>query len=261
MTSCGVAQRTRRAPDASDCGPRTDSLADSPGSQYTLILPASKSVPKRCFKKDSGATTCRLRREVGVRIPDDPICAVNPPPLRLLPPLPTLCPVGPCLAAAKVQSRVACGLYHPNAVRAGELLAMVLVEDLPNPPLLSRHRRRCWSGARTRCWQPAYARTRSETRRGSCWIRRACCASTRRAGWRLSSTAARARRRCPRCVCHPCGILSCGLCARVVCKVRARACYQACYRASPARDGLPCTCFPPAQLRYAIWKGVGDGGE
>jgi len=45
-----------------------------PGA-YTLILPASKSVPKRCFKKLSGATTCRLRREVGVRIPDDPICA------------------------------------------------------------------------------------------------------------------------------------------------------------------------------------------
>jgi tRNA A37 threonylcarbamoyladenosine synthetase subunit TsaC/SUA5/YrdC len=32
-------------------------------------------VPKRCFQKPNGGTTCKLRREVGVRIPDDDICA------------------------------------------------------------------------------------------------------------------------------------------------------------------------------------------
>ena len=44
--------------------------------QFTVILPASKSVPKRCFKKSNGDTMCANRREVGVRIPDDPICQV-----------------------------------------------------------------------------------------------------------------------------------------------------------------------------------------
>jgi len=42
---------------------------------FTLILPASKSVPKRCFKKANGDVTCANRREVGVRIPDDAICS------------------------------------------------------------------------------------------------------------------------------------------------------------------------------------------
>uniref|UniRef100_A0A6T7YBQ0 Threonylcarbamoyl-AMP synthase n=1 Tax=Pyramimonas obovata TaxID=1411642 RepID=A0A6T7YBQ0_9CHLO len=41
---------------------------------FTLILPASKNVPARCFKKKNGDTTCKLRREVGVRMPADPIC-------------------------------------------------------------------------------------------------------------------------------------------------------------------------------------------
>eukprot|EP00976_Prorocentrum_cordatum_P098953 1191625-Prorocentrum_minimum.AAC.1 len=44
-----------------------------PGA-FTLIMPASKNVPVRCFKKKNGDTTCKLRREVGVRMPADPIC-------------------------------------------------------------------------------------------------------------------------------------------------------------------------------------------
>jgi len=41
---------------------------------FTLILPASKNVPARCFKKKNGDKTCKSRREVGVRMPDDLIC-------------------------------------------------------------------------------------------------------------------------------------------------------------------------------------------
>jgi len=41
--------------------------------QYTFILPASKEFPKQCIKHGS-STRYAKRRQVGVRIPDDPIC-------------------------------------------------------------------------------------------------------------------------------------------------------------------------------------------
>ncbi|XP_008677586.1 uncharacterized isoform X2 [Zea mays] len=40
---------------------------------YTFILPASKQFPKQCIKHGS-STRYAKRRQVGVRIPDDPIC-------------------------------------------------------------------------------------------------------------------------------------------------------------------------------------------
>lgn len=41
---------------------------------YTLILPASKTLPKNCILDKRGNVVCKLRRTVGVRMPDDPIC-------------------------------------------------------------------------------------------------------------------------------------------------------------------------------------------
>lgn len=41
--------------------------------QYTFILPATKQFPKQCIKHGS-STRYAKRRQVGVRIPDDPIC-------------------------------------------------------------------------------------------------------------------------------------------------------------------------------------------
>jgi tRNA A37 threonylcarbamoyladenosine synthetase subunit TsaC/SUA5/YrdC len=43
-------------------------------AQYTLILPASKQLPKACIRDKRGAAVCKLRRTVGVRLPADPIC-------------------------------------------------------------------------------------------------------------------------------------------------------------------------------------------
>jgi hypothetical protein len=43
--------------------------------QYTLILPAGKALPKACIRDKRGAAVCKLRRTVGVRLPDDPVCA------------------------------------------------------------------------------------------------------------------------------------------------------------------------------------------
>ena len=43
-------------------------------SQYTLILPASKQLPKACIRDKRGAAMCKLRRTVGVRLPADPVC-------------------------------------------------------------------------------------------------------------------------------------------------------------------------------------------
>lgn len=40
---------------------------------YTFILPATKQLPKQCIKHGS-STRYAKRRQVGVRIPDDPIC-------------------------------------------------------------------------------------------------------------------------------------------------------------------------------------------
>jgi len=54
---------------------------------YTLVLPASKNVPKRCFKKSNGKASCAMRREVGVRIPDDPVCQA----LLAMLPAPLMC--------------------------------------------------------------------------------------------------------------------------------------------------------------------------
>lgn len=42
--------------------------------QYTLILHASKALPKQCVDFLSGKV--KLRRTVGVRLPGDPICQV-----------------------------------------------------------------------------------------------------------------------------------------------------------------------------------------
>ena len=42
---------------------------------YTLILPAGKALPKACIRDRRGAAVCKLRRTVGVRLPDDPVCA------------------------------------------------------------------------------------------------------------------------------------------------------------------------------------------
>ena len=42
--------------------------------QYTLILPASKQLPKACIRDKRGAAVCKLRRTVGVRLPADPVC-------------------------------------------------------------------------------------------------------------------------------------------------------------------------------------------
>ena len=44
-----------------------------PGA-YTLILPASKQLPKACIRDKRGAAVCKLRRTVGVRLPADPVC-------------------------------------------------------------------------------------------------------------------------------------------------------------------------------------------
>jgi tRNA A37 threonylcarbamoyladenosine synthetase subunit TsaC/SUA5/YrdC len=41
--------------------------------QYTFILPASKQFPKQCIKHGR-STRYAKRKQVGVRIPDDPIC-------------------------------------------------------------------------------------------------------------------------------------------------------------------------------------------
>ena len=43
--------------------------------QYTLILCASKKMPKQCLDYLTGQS--RARRTVGVRMPGDPICQVN----------------------------------------------------------------------------------------------------------------------------------------------------------------------------------------
>ncbi|VAI74394.1 unnamed protein product [Triticum turgidum subsp. durum] len=40
---------------------------------YTFILPATKELPKQCIKHGS-STRYAKRRQVGVRMPDDPIC-------------------------------------------------------------------------------------------------------------------------------------------------------------------------------------------
>ncbi|KAI4963859.1 hypothetical protein ZWY2020_010351 [Hordeum vulgare] len=42
-------------------------------SKYTFILPATKELPKQCIKHGS-STRYAKRRQVGVRMPDDPIC-------------------------------------------------------------------------------------------------------------------------------------------------------------------------------------------
>lgn len=41
--------------------------------QYTFILPATKELPKQCIRHGS-STRYAKRRQVGVRLPDDPIC-------------------------------------------------------------------------------------------------------------------------------------------------------------------------------------------
>ncbi len=43
--------------------------------QYTLILPAGKALPKACIRDKRGAAVCKLRRTVGIRLPDDPVCS------------------------------------------------------------------------------------------------------------------------------------------------------------------------------------------
>uniref|UniRef100_A0A0E0LX91 Threonylcarbamoyl-AMP synthase n=1 Tax=Oryza punctata TaxID=4537 RepID=A0A0E0LX91_ORYPU len=42
-------------------------------SSYTFILPATKELPKQCIRHGS-STRYAKRRQVGVRLPDDPIC-------------------------------------------------------------------------------------------------------------------------------------------------------------------------------------------
>ena len=42
---------------------------------YTLILPASKALPKACILDKRGAPVCKLRRTVGVRLPAHPVTA------------------------------------------------------------------------------------------------------------------------------------------------------------------------------------------
>jgi tRNA threonylcarbamoyl adenosine modification protein (Sua5/YciO/YrdC/YwlC family) len=72
-----IEEYTRGLPVAQSAGGRDifKIVKDCLPGPFTLILPASKSVPKRCFKNAKGDVTCANRREVGVRIPDDPICA------------------------------------------------------------------------------------------------------------------------------------------------------------------------------------------
>lgn len=44
--------------------------------QYTFILTASKEMPKQCATfGGSSAISCAPRKSVGVRMPDDAICA------------------------------------------------------------------------------------------------------------------------------------------------------------------------------------------
>ena len=42
---------------------------------YTLLLPASKALPKNCVLDKRGAPVCKLRRTVGVRLPAHPVTA------------------------------------------------------------------------------------------------------------------------------------------------------------------------------------------
>lgn len=42
--------------------------------QYTFILTASKELPKQCVRYGTTTAKYSLRKNVGVRIPDDAIC-------------------------------------------------------------------------------------------------------------------------------------------------------------------------------------------
>lgn len=71
-----IDEYTRGLPTGTSAGTRSiyKTVKECFPGPFTVILPASKAVPKRCFKKSNGDTACANRREVGVRIPDDPIC-------------------------------------------------------------------------------------------------------------------------------------------------------------------------------------------
>ena len=43
-------------------------------SQYTFILTASKELPKQCTRYGTTTPKCVIRKNVGVRIPDDAVC-------------------------------------------------------------------------------------------------------------------------------------------------------------------------------------------
>lgn len=42
--------------------------------QYTFILTASKELPKQCIRNRTAAAKYAVRKNVGVRMPDDAIC-------------------------------------------------------------------------------------------------------------------------------------------------------------------------------------------
>lgn len=42
--------------------------------QYTFILGASKELPRQCTQYGATASKYVARKNVGVRIPDDPVC-------------------------------------------------------------------------------------------------------------------------------------------------------------------------------------------
>ena len=49
--------------------PNTSSM-----QQYTFILTASKELPKQCIRNRTAAAKYAVRKNVGVRMPDDAIC-------------------------------------------------------------------------------------------------------------------------------------------------------------------------------------------